>query len=159
LIALPRTKRIPTFNMASVSEDIEVEIYKYSRLYGSWGKAIRRVRETSDVRIQEDAEPPFIQYVYADDDDTNSYNEEPIQYTIEWGAETYDWDALTFYSDEEIIEKDDILYEMEFDITHSTVERLLVTADSKTLDNHYYFTREGTYRVFLRKHPSCHFWL
>lgn len=154
--------------MARVSEDIEVEIYKYSRLYGSWGKAIRRVKETSDVTLHADnadntdndgnAEP-IVQYVYPHDDDTNSYNEEPVQYTIEWGNETYDWDALTIYSDEEIIDKDGILYEMEFDITHSTVERLLVTADTKTIDYHYYFLRNGTYRVFLSSHPTCHFWL
>ena len=158
--------------MACETGDIEVEIYKYSRLYGSWGRAIRRVRETSDVRLHADLADfadrdgndgnnteHIVQYVYPHDDDTNSYNEEPIQHTIEWGDETYDWDALTIYSDEEIIEKGDILYEMEFDITHSTVERMLVSRDTKVIDYHYYFTREGTYRVFLSSYPSCHLWL
>lgn len=149
--------------MACASEDIEVEIYKYSRLYGSWGRAIRRVRETSDVRLQADYAnedgQPIIQYVYPNDDDTNSYNEEPVQHIIEWGGETYDWDALTIYSDEEIIEKGDILYEMEFDITHCMLERMLVSRDTKLIDYHYYFTREGTYRVFLSSYPCCHLWL
>ena len=114
--------------------DIEVFIYRYVRPYGTWGKSIRRVQPTSDVESESDP---------GSDSDSSFHTDIKIHF----GDETYDWDKLSMYSVETIIEEDSI-YEMEYNVEHDSMSQMVRTCDGKTTEAHYYFAGDLTYRIF-----------
>jgi hypothetical protein len=118
------------------SGDIEVFIYRYVRPYGTWGKSIRRVQPTSHVESESDPDP--------DSDSDSSFH---TDIKIHFGTETYDWDKLSMYSVETIIEED-VIYEMEFNMGHDSMSQMVQTCDGKTAEVHYYFAGDLTYRIF-----------
>ncbi len=116
------------------SGDIEVFIYRYVRPYGTWGKSIRRVVPTSHVESESNP----------DSDSDSSFH---TDIKIHFGDETYDWDKLSMYSVETIIEED-VIYEMEFNVEHDSMSQMVRTCDGKTVEAHYYYAGDLTYRIF-----------